>query len=171
MTPMQEFDSFSIVFYYIISTKYLKVGELFCRVHISGLSLSVHRLALFSLWFYGYISVHCAFLDHWNTKKVFGDFDNIFHVYLMREFQKYGRNWILTVAFWGQTKAGQKCAARWAELAMLVCRQLKKPSWEFNFNGLKTHGVYVLHTCRYLNTWALNTVLISYKYDTWSLNY
>ena len=35
-----------------------------------------------------------------------------FHVYLMREFQKYGRNWILTVAFWGQTKAGQKYAAR-----------------------------------------------------------
>ena len=37
MKPMQEFDSFSIVFYYIISTKYLKVGELFCHVHISGL--------------------------------------------------------------------------------------------------------------------------------------
>ena len=41
-------------------------------------------------------------------KKCLGGFDNIFYVYLMRGFQKYGRNWILTVAFWGhwQTKAG-----------------------------------------------------------------
>ena len=31
------------------------------------------------------------------------------------------------------TKAGQKYAARWAELAVLFCRQLKKPSREFNF--------------------------------------
>ena len=55
-------------------------------------------------------------------KKVFGGFDNIFHVYLMRGFQKYGRNWILMVTFWGQTKAGQKCAARWAEFAVLFSR-------------------------------------------------
>ena len=48
---------------------------------------------------------------------MFLTFDHIFHVYLMRRFQKYGKNWILTVAFWGQTKAGQKFAARWAELA------------------------------------------------------
>ena len=40
---------------------------------------------------------------------------------LMRGFQKYGRNWIFTVAFWGQTKAVQKCAARWGELAVLFC--------------------------------------------------
>ena len=33
----------------------------------------------------------------WIPKKVFGGFDSIFHVYLMRKFQKYGRNWILTV--------------------------------------------------------------------------
>ena len=37
------------------------------------------------------------------------------------------------MAFWEQTKAGQKCAARWAELAVLFCRLLKKPSSEFNF--------------------------------------
>ena len=55
-------------------------------------------------------------------EKVFGGFDNIFYVFLMKGFQKYGRNWILMVAFWGQTKAGQKCAARWAELAVLFCR-------------------------------------------------
>ena len=42
----------------------------------------------------------------------------------MRGFQKYGRNLILTVAFWGQTKARQKCAARWAELTVLFCRYL-----------------------------------------------
>ena len=51
-------------------------------------------------------------------KKCLGGLDNIFHVYLMRKFQKYERNWILTVGFWGQTKTGQKCAARWAELAV-----------------------------------------------------
>ena len=56
------------------------------------------------------------------AKKVFLTFDNVFHAYFMRGFQKYGRNWILTVAFWEQTKAVQKCAARWAELAVLFCR-------------------------------------------------
>ena len=32
----------------------------------------------------------------------------------MRGLQKYARNLILTVAFGGQTKTGQKIAARWA---------------------------------------------------------
>ena len=67
-------------------------------------------------------TVHGMFLEWSNRTKVFPAFDNIFHVYLMRGFQKCGRNWILTVAFWGQAKAGQKCAARWAELAVLFCR-------------------------------------------------
>ena len=56
------------------------------------------------------------------AKKVFLIFDHIYHVYLMRGFQNYDKNWILTVAFWGQTKARQKFAARWAELAVLFCR-------------------------------------------------
>ena len=73
-------------------------------------------------WQLSLLSAHSGFIEHWIPKKVFVTFDNVFHVYLMREFQKYGRNWILTVAFWGQTKAGQKCAARWAELAVLFCR-------------------------------------------------
>ena len=38
---MQDFNSFSIMFYYIISTEYHKIGDLFCLVHISGLSHSV----------------------------------------------------------------------------------------------------------------------------------
>ena len=67
-------------------------------------------------------SIHCEFLEYWNTQKLFGGFDNIFHVYLMRRFQKYGRHWILTVAFLGPTKAVQKCAPRWAEFAVLFCR-------------------------------------------------
>ena len=29
-TPVQDFDSFSIMFYYIISTTYQKIGDLFC---------------------------------------------------------------------------------------------------------------------------------------------
>ena len=39
---MQDFNSFSIIFCYIINTKFQKIGDLFCPVHISGLSLSVH---------------------------------------------------------------------------------------------------------------------------------
>ena len=95
-------------------------------------------------------------------KKVFGGFDNIFHVYLMREFQKYGRNWILTVAFWGQTKAVQKCAARWDDwlcyfaivriqflsyfwnpLIMYTWKTLSNPPNTFfwYFNTLETHSV------------------------------
>ena len=56
--------------------------------------------------FHGKLSlywVHCEFLQYWNTPKKFGGFswfDNVFHVYLMRGFQKYKRNWILTMAFW-----------------------------------------------------------------------
>ena len=30
MTPVQDFNSFSITFYYIISTIYQKIGDLFC---------------------------------------------------------------------------------------------------------------------------------------------
>ena len=33
-TPMQDFDSFSIMFYYINSTIYQKIGDLCCPVHI-----------------------------------------------------------------------------------------------------------------------------------------
>ena len=40
-TPVQDFDSFSIMFYYIISITYQKSGDLFCLVHISGLSQCV----------------------------------------------------------------------------------------------------------------------------------
>ena len=34
--------------------------------------------------------VHRGFLERWNAKKVFVIFDNVFHVYLMKGFQKYG---------------------------------------------------------------------------------
>ena len=40
-TPVQNFNSFSIMFYYVIRTTYQKIGDLFCPVHISGLSHSV----------------------------------------------------------------------------------------------------------------------------------
>ena len=39
--PMQDFNYFSIMFYYNISTTYQKIGDLFCLVHIYGLSHSV----------------------------------------------------------------------------------------------------------------------------------
>ena len=36
-TPVHDFNSFSIIFYYIITTTYQKIEDLFCPVHISGL--------------------------------------------------------------------------------------------------------------------------------------
>ena len=40
-THMQDFNSFSIMFNYLICTKYKKFGDLFYPVYISGLSHSV----------------------------------------------------------------------------------------------------------------------------------
>ena len=40
-TPVQDFNSFSIIFYYFINTTNQKIRDLFCPVHISGLSKSV----------------------------------------------------------------------------------------------------------------------------------
>ena len=41
----------------------------------------------------------------------------------MKWLQKYAQKLILMMAFWGQTKKGQKIVAIW----------IKKPSWEWNF--------------------------------------
>ena len=41
---VQDFNYFSIMFYYIISTIYQEIGDLFCHVHISGLSHSVSKV-------------------------------------------------------------------------------------------------------------------------------
>ena len=52
---MQDFNSFSIIFYYLISTTYQKIGDLFCPVHISGLSHSVVSRLLnffYVFWFF-----------------------------------------------------------------------------------------------------------------------
>ena len=40
-TPVQDFNYFLIMFYYIISTTYQKIGDLFSPVDISGFSHSV----------------------------------------------------------------------------------------------------------------------------------
>ena len=116
---------------------------------------------------------HCEFLDYWNIRKSV----NIFHVYLMREFQKCGRNWILRVAFWGQTKAGQKWAARWAELAVLFCRELKKPSWEFIFFYIFLESPHLVdmknvvksskHFFGYFNTLETHSVLTVHAMGNW----
>ena len=42
-TPVQDINSFSIMFYYIISPTYQKIGDLFCPAHISGLSNNVGK--------------------------------------------------------------------------------------------------------------------------------
>ena len=55
-THVQDFNSFSIMFYYIISTTCLKIGDLFCPIHIYGLSHSVHSKTIHH--------VNLALLDH-----------------------------------------------------------------------------------------------------------
>ena len=45
--------------------------------------------------------------------------DNVFHVYLMREFQKYERNWILTMAFRATCKIAQPIQAIWLHIFAL----------------------------------------------------
>ena len=66
--------------------------------------------------------VHGMFLERWNSTKSPSSICQHFSCRLDEGIQKYERKWIRTVAFWGQTKVGQKCAARWAELAVLFCR-------------------------------------------------
>ena len=66
-------------------------------------------------------------------QKVFRGFDNIFHVYLIRGFQKYKQNWILTMAFWVTCKITQPIQPIWQHIFALPKSALKKPPWEFNF--------------------------------------
>ena len=51
----------------------------------------------------------------------------------MREFQKYARNWILTMAFWATCKIAQPIQPIWQHIFALPWSALKKPPWEFNF--------------------------------------
>ena len=51
----------------------------------------------------------------------------------MRGFQKYERNWILTMAFWATCKIAQPIQPIWQHIFALPWSALKKPPWEFNF--------------------------------------
>ena len=64
---------------------------------------------------------------------MFLTFDHIFHVYLMRGFQIYERNWILTMVFWVTCKIAQPIQPIWQQIFALPWSALKKPPWEFNF--------------------------------------
>ena len=78
------------------------------------------------------VYIQCEFLEYWNTKKVFGGFDNIFHIYLMRGFQKYERNRILMMALWVTCKIAQPIQPFWQPIFALHYCVLKKSPWEFN---------------------------------------
>ena len=60
--------------------------------------------------------VATEFLEYWNTQK---NIDNIFHVYLMKGFQKYKRNWILTMAFRATCKIAQPIQPIWQHIFAL----------------------------------------------------
>ena len=66
-------------------------------------------------------------------KKYLEDLTTFFQVYLMWGFQKYERNWILTMAFWVTCKIAQPIQPIWQHIFALPWSALKKPSWEFNF--------------------------------------
>ena len=51
----------------------------------------------------------------------------------MRGYQKYARNWILTMAFWATCKIAQPNQPIWQHIFALPWSALKKPPWEFNF--------------------------------------
>ena len=53
-THIEDFNYFPIMFYYIITTKYQKIGELFCPVHISGLLHSVGSKRVFCHIYFKY---------------------------------------------------------------------------------------------------------------------
>jgi hypothetical protein len=88
---------------------------------------------------------------------MFVTFDNVFHVYLMRGFQKYARNWILTMAFWATCKIAQPIQPIWQHIFALSWSALKKPPWDFKemalmlplwFSGpLFWHHVHKLNSC------------------------
>ena len=75
---------------------------------------------------------------------------------LIRGWQKYARNLVLMMAFWGQTRTGQKCTAG---LAVLSCKLLKKPSLEFNFLCIFAVKVHIFWEGR-KNLWTSQNIWI-----------
>ena len=80
------------------------------------------------------VSSHYEFLEYWNTQKsVWRIWQRFFHVYLMRGFQNYERNWILMMAFWATCKIAKPIQPIWQHIFAMPLSALKKPPWEFNF--------------------------------------
>ena len=69
---------------------------------------------------------------------------------LMRGWQNYAINLVIMMAFWGQTRTGQKNTSG---LAVLSCRLLKKPSLEFNFLCIFAVKVHIFSEGR-KNLWS-----------------
>ena len=75
-------------------------------VHIINVDISYYVLGKRAEWDRKIEGLrHDMFMEWRNTTK---SISNIFHVYLMKGMQKCARNLILTMAFWGQTKTGEK---------------------------------------------------------------
>ena len=74
--------------------------------------------------------LHGVFLEWWNRTKSISSIWKHFSCLLDQGISKI---WKKLNSHGGFLRAGQKYAARWAELAVLFCGWLKKPSWEFKF--------------------------------------
>ena len=93
-TPVQDFNSFSIMFYYIISTTYQKIGDLFCPIHISGLRTVCREVSSVEQ-----DTTDCEYLACFQPKKVLKSFKKIiteilcnFLVQTLQYFQKFKKN-------------------------------------------------------------------------------
>ena len=109
--------------------QFVKVGVLFSYI-IKDLSIlkiaKVLDKAL--LWQHQLchgIQQNTMFLQWWNTaKKLFPTFDNILHVYLTwidEGISEMYNKLIPMMAFWGQTKTGQKIAAAYHREISISC--------------------------------------------------
>ena len=151
-----------------------------CRVLIKNTIAFMTVRKSFRIWNCWY-EWRCFLLSILIPQNVFLAFDNVFHVYLMRGFPKYARNSILTMAFWGQTKTGQKIATRWAGLAVLSCRYSSNSHREnsISYIFLQSHhqvemknivkcykdffGVVQYSRCRCTNFFNSQTILMIYR--------
>ena len=76
---------------------------------------------------------HSRFLEHWNSQKSVSNIWQRFSCLLDEGIPKYGRNWILTMAFWATCKIAQPIQPIWQHIFALPWSAFKKPPWEFNF--------------------------------------
>ena len=90
---------------------------------------------------------HSMSLEWWNKTKSLSNIWQHLSCLLDKGTAKYARNLITMMAFWGQTKTGQKQLPDWLDwlsyLQAYLCNPLIKYTWKMLSNGGKTL-IYIL---------------------------